>query len=147
MDEAKTQKFFMEFLTESILEVHHIATGYEPGDKMLRDRGTLEFLVYSSLRKCGSDTDKIAASLLHGIATMHPFMDGNKRTALLTGMVLIMLAHGEQNTEIIRQHFSKIDWNKREDAIVKFMLETADCKHDENEVLEFLKRNFVKPPL
>ncbi len=56
---------------------------------ILRDRGTLEYLVYR-----GNSITNIfqkAAWMLHGIATTHPFFQGNKRTAFMVAYLILDL--------------------------------------------------------
>jgi len=55
----------------------------------IRDWGTLEYIVYEGNRK--SDTIRKASWYLYKIATEHPFFQGNKRTALLTALVILKL--------------------------------------------------------
>ena len=56
---------------------------------IIRDWATLEYIVYEADRK--SDTVRKAAWFLYKIATEHPFFQGNKRTALLTALLILKL--------------------------------------------------------
>ena len=55
----------------------------------IRDKGTLEYIVYEENRK--SDTIRKASWYLYKIATEHPFFQGNKRTALLTALLILKI--------------------------------------------------------
>ena len=85
----------MNILTlEQLLQLHSAvieATGGSPG---LRDLGRLEAAIASQTQNVfGEDlypttVDK-AAALIRGIIADHAFVDGNKRTGLLTGLTFL----------------------------------------------------------
>lgn len=63
--------------------------GGAPG---IRDRGALEAALERPFASFGDEdlhptTAAKAAALLHGLATSHPFIDGNKRVALATTLI------------------------------------------------------------
>lgn len=60
---------------ESIIEINKC---FENG--ALRDEGGLDFIIYNVSRTRG--VNRKAATLLIEIVTKHPFVDGNKRTAI-----------------------------------------------------------------
>lgn len=60
---------------------------------LLRDRGTLDYLVFHGSRK--TDTIKKASWFLHELATRHPFFQGNKRTALFTATLILKMDEHE----------------------------------------------------
>ena len=70
------------------------------GSVGVRDRGSLEAALFRPLHTFGgadlfpSLEEKVAA-LIHGIITSHPFLDGNKRTAIRLGLD-VMLENGRQ---------------------------------------------------
>lgn len=68
-----------------IIDLHTVALAMYGGLDGILYYATIEFLV----DKCQYSNDPIeqAAILLHGISSMHPFEDGNKRT----GVLLLML--------------------------------------------------------
>ncbi|MDR3283171.1 MAG: Fic family protein [Candidatus Methanoplasma sp.] len=55
---------------------------------LIRDEGTLFYIVNKACMI--SDDMKCAASLLHSIATLHPFVEGNKRTAVLAAEFVML---------------------------------------------------------
>jgi death-on-curing protein len=79
---------------EQLLELHALVVDSTGGSAGLRDLGRLEAAIatqsqivfgeelYSSL------LDK-AAAIIRAIIADHPFIDGNKRTAMLTGLTLL----------------------------------------------------------
>ena len=66
--------------------------GGRPG---IRDEGLLEAALARPRRRwsCepGVDPAALAAAYVHGLARNHPFVDGNKRTALLAGYIFLAL--------------------------------------------------------
>ena len=87
----------MTILTlEQLLQLHTLvvtATGGSPG---LRDLGRLEAAIASQTQNVFGEElyetvlDK-AAAVIRGIIADHPFVDGNKRTAMLSGLTLLEL--------------------------------------------------------
>lgn len=85
----------MNVLTlEQLLEIHAIVIETTGGSLGLRDLGRLEAAVASQTQNAfGEDLyptlfDK-AAAIIRGIIADHPFVDGNKRCAMLAGLVLL----------------------------------------------------------
>ena len=76
-----------------------------------------------------SDPVLMAAYLLHGIASMHPFFDGNKRTALASGN-LALRSHGMRMT-------------LSNEAVAMFTLAVARGEKDEEQVRKWIERNSV----
>jgi len=66
---------------EKIIEIHTDIIRDFGGEPGIRDPATIEYVVYR-LNRSRSIFSKSAIAL-HGIATGHPFIDGNKRTALV----------------------------------------------------------------
>jgi len=66
---------------EKIIEMHNDIIKDFGGEPGLRDPATIEYVVYRVNRSRNSFRN--AAIALYGIATGHPFIDGNKRTALV----------------------------------------------------------------
>jgi death-on-curing protein len=73
------------------------------------------------------DTFTRAAIILHAIGSQHPFMDGNKRTALIVA----------ENVLDQSGFFIAAD----EDSIVQFMLEVASYTHDPDEIEQWLREH------
>ena len=67
----------------------------EPGgDEGIRDAGLLESALQRPLNKFGYDEPDLfdlAAAYAYGIARNHPFVDGNKRTALVACRTFLLL--------------------------------------------------------
>jgi death-on-curing protein len=63
--------------------------------------------------------------ILHGIATGHPFVDGNKRTAFVAA------------DNLVRDEGCLI--SATDDDVVSFMLEVAEYKHTRESVEVWLK--------
>ena len=84
----------MEKITiEKIIEiqVRAIRKSTRPEDLgfegVIREQGTLEYIVSVGARK--TDTIRKASWFLYKIASEHPFFQGNKRTALLTALLIL----------------------------------------------------------
>lgn len=85
----------MKLLTlEQLLEVHALAIETTGGSAGLRDLGRLEAAIATQTQNVFGEelylgtTDK-AAALIRGIVADHPFVDSNKRTAMLAGLTLL----------------------------------------------------------
>ena len=75
-------------LEETILAIHQRQIAEHGGSGALRDHGLLTSAVArpQQLLACSQlspDLASLAASYAYGIARNHPFVDGNKRTALV----------------------------------------------------------------
>jgi death on curing protein len=85
----------MEITTDKVIEiqVRTIRRSTSPEDLgfegVIRDHGTLEYIVNGGTRK--TDSVRKAAWFLFKITTEHPFFQGNKRTALLTALLILKL--------------------------------------------------------
>ena len=66
--------------TEEIVAIHHEIIKETGGYEGIISYGNLDFLV--SQMQIPKDIFRKAAILFYGILTSHPFLDGNKRTAL-----------------------------------------------------------------
>jgi death-on-curing protein len=82
-------KWFVLFLHDECIEW----TGGAPG---VLNEGQLEAAIQRPLSGTGDvelfpSAFEKAAALAHGIATSHPFVDGNKRTAFLAASALLAL--------------------------------------------------------
>ena len=73
---------------QEVLRIHEavLRHGGSPG---IRDRGALEAAIFRP--QCGYYADEIeeAAALLESLASNHPFVDGNKRTALIAAELFL----------------------------------------------------------
>ena len=85
------------FLTvEQLLALHETSIRTFGGELGLRDRGLLESAVAVPQAAFGGEylhasIDDMAAAYLYHIALNHPFVDGNKRAALLAALVFLDL--------------------------------------------------------
>lgn len=79
---------------EQLLELHALVIQETGGSHGLRDLGRLEAALATQTQAVfgqelyDSLEDK-AAALIRGIVADHPFVDGNKRTAMLTGLTFL----------------------------------------------------------
>jgi len=81
---------------ESVLAMHDRQLAEHGGGSGVRDDGLLEsalmkpqnLFLYSENEV---DYPRLAASYAYGIATNHPFIDGNKRTALVASRTFLLL--------------------------------------------------------
>ena len=81
---------------EQLLEIHALVVDATGGSTGLRDLGRLEAAIATQTQNVFGEelypkiVDK-AAAIIRGIIADHPFVDGNKRTAMLTGLTLLKL--------------------------------------------------------
>ncbi|GJL66549.1 MAG: death-on-curing protein [Nitrospirales bacterium] len=85
---------------ELVLAIHDKLLAEHGGGTGLRDEGLLDSALARpenlfSYEKV--DLFGLAAAYTHGILRNHPFIDGNKRTAFLTGYVFL----GKNNEELV----------------------------------------------
>ena len=83
-------------LEETVIAIHHRQISEHGGSEGLRDEGLLasalartqNLLAYAQPRP---DLAALAAAYAYGIARDHPFVDGNKRTALVAARTFLLL--------------------------------------------------------
>jgi len=81
---------------EQLLELHALAIRSTGGSQGLRDLGRLDAAIAAQTQNVFGEElypsllDK-AAALIRGIIADHPFVDGNKRTAMLSGLTLLAI--------------------------------------------------------
>jgi len=81
---------------EQLLELHAVVIAETGGAEGLRDLGRLESAIAAQTQNVFGEElypglpDK-AAALIRGIIADHPFVDGNKRTAMLVGLTFLSL--------------------------------------------------------
>ena len=118
----------MRYLSvEEVIEINAQVMG---GKHVLRDRGLLESAVARPQASAfGADAypdlAAKAAALLHSLVLNHPFIDGNKRTAVLATLVFLDL-----NGYVVR-------WDQRE--ALDFMLRLAQHQVELDDVIAFLR--------
>ena len=79
---------------EQLLELHALVVDSTGGSEGLRDLGRLEAAIATQSQNVFGEElypsilDK-AAAIIRAIIADHPFVDGNKRTALLSGLTML----------------------------------------------------------
>jgi death-on-curing protein len=81
---------------QTVIAAHEESLSEHGGPSGMRDLGLLEsalarpknFLAYSETEP---SIQRLAAAYAFGIAANHPFVDGNKRTALITSLTFLKL--------------------------------------------------------
>jgi death-on-curing protein len=79
---------------EQLLEIHALIVELTGGSVGLRDLGRLEAAIATQTQNVFGEElyprliDK-AAAMIRGVIADHPFVDGNKRTAVLAGLTLL----------------------------------------------------------
>lgn len=115
---------------EQLLEIHALVVEATGGGSGLRDLGRLEAAIGTQTQNVfgeelyGSIFDKSAA-LIRAIIADHPFVDGNKRTAMLVG--LTFLVH------------NKITFDFKEGEIEDFAVHIAKSYADIPEISSWLR--------
>jgi death-on-curing protein len=85
------------FLTiEHVLAIHHRSIEEFGGDPAVRDEGLLESAVMMPMARFGGEylhdgLPAMAAAYLFHLCKNHPFVDGNKRTALASAEVFLLV--------------------------------------------------------
>ena len=79
---------------EQLLEIHALVIHETGGSSGLRDLGRLESAVATQTQavfgeELYPDIFQKAGALIRGIIGDHPFVDGNKRTAMLVGLTFL----------------------------------------------------------
>jgi death on curing protein len=83
-------------LEDAVKAIHQRQIAEQGGSPGLRDEGLLKSALarpHNLLAYSEQDPDfaQLAASYAHGIARNHPFIDGNKRTALIAARTFLLL--------------------------------------------------------
>ena len=118
----------MDDLTvEKIIEIHdEVIANYE-GTSGLLSEATLDYLVYRLNRE--KRVLRRAALAMHAIGSQHPFIDGNKRTALIVSENIL----GQEGLYL----------NLDDDRIVEFMLGVASYKFRPEEIEQWIQDHAV----
>lgn len=112
---------------EQLLQIHALVLQSTGGSGGLRDLGRLESAIATQTQSVFSEdlypqvTDK-AAAIIRGIIGDHPFVNGNKRTAMLTGLTLLGL----------NGIFIAVEVGEIEDLAVKIAIEHLDVPYISN---------------
>lgn len=107
----------MKYLTpQQVLAIHIQVTEHTGGSQGVRDLGLLESAVYRSRASFGGKDlyrnifDK-AAALLQSLLKNHPFVDGNKRTALTSAGIFLKI----NGYKLINTHKKEVEFSVRVD--------------------------------
>ena len=96
----------MKFNSERVIDIHEELLKHHKIEPGFKDKNIIDSIVYKmnaqiNKQELYSDTYKKAASLFEGLIRFHPFIDGNKRTALaslqeflLENDILFMIPYG-----------------------------------------------------
>jgi len=112
-----------DLTVEKIIEIHDEIILKFDGSHGVLSESTLHFMVFR-VNKI-EDFFRKAATVLHAIGSQHPFVDGNKRTALVVA----------ENVLGQRGYYIAAD----EENIVEFMLAVASYKLEPDTIERWLK--------
>ena len=108
---------------EAVLAFHARQLAEHGGSEGIRDSGLLESALQRPKNKAAygaPDLFDLAAAYAYGIARNHPFVDGNKRTALVASRTFLLI-NGFQITankeDRLRTFLSLADGSMGEDAL------------------------------
>lgn len=118
-------------LEETITAIHHRQIAEHGGSEGLRDEGLLlsalarpqNLLAYG---EPAPDLASLAAAYAYGIARNHPFLDGNKRTALVAARTFLIL--------------NGVDLEATQDDKVLTFLSLAEGAVSEVEVADWIRK-------
>jgi death-on-curing protein len=118
-------------LEETLTAIHNRQIAEHGGSEGLRDEGLLSsalvrpqnLLVYG---EPPPDLASLAAAYAYGIARNHPFVDGNKRTALVAARTFLIL--------------NGVDVNASQDEKVLTFLKLAEGSISEEELADWLRK-------
>jgi death-on-curing protein len=115
-----------------VLAIHEAQLSEHGGAEGVRDQGGLEFALARPLNLVAygeSDAALLAATYGFGIAKNHPFVDGNKRTALVTLEFFLELNGYSMAADDVQ--------------CVLIMLAVADGTSSEAELADWIRRNLA----
>ena len=116
---------------ETVTAIHHRQVAEHGGSEGLRDEGLLSsalarpqnLLAYGEPRP---DLASLAAAYAYGIARNHPFVDGNKRTALVAARTFLLL--------------NGVDLDATQDEKVLTFLNLAEGVTSEEELSDWIRK-------
>ncbi|MFR4988944.1 type II toxin-antitoxin system death-on-curing family toxin [Anaerotruncus colihominis] len=114
---------------EEVLLLHEKLLNVTGGLAGTRDLGLLESALYGALQGFGDEEayptpEQRAARLAFSIAQNHPFLDGNKRTAMLVMLMTLRLNQVQirySQQELIRLGFSVADGSLGYEGILNWI--------------------------
>lgn len=126
----------MNYLTpEQVLFIHYRLIEETGGSHGLRDIALLQLAIARPMAAFGGDDlypdiFTKAAALMHSLIKNHPFIDGNKRTAITSSSIFLL-----------RNGFQIIASNKE---LEQFTLEAASTKIEIEKIVKWFKKHSVK---
>lgn len=126
----------MNYLTpEQALFIHYRLIEETGGSHGLRDIGLLQSAIARPMAAFGGDElypdiFTKATALMHSLIKNHPFIDGNKRTAI-TSSSIFLLRNGFQITASNKE-------------LEQFTLEAASTKIEIEKIVKWFKKHSVK---
>lgn len=118
---------FKYITTEEIVAIHDEIIKETGGYSGIISYSNLDFTAEQS--KIPKNTERIAATLFYGILTSHPFVDGNKRTAL-ESMKTFLSINGKKFTAY-------------EDDLWEKLHSVSEGKLKFEETVKWIKKNVV----
>ncbi|HPS59332.1 MAG TPA: type II toxin-antitoxin system death-on-curing family toxin [Spirochaetota bacterium] len=122
----------VEFLTlAEVVEIHKNQVELYGGDPLIRDFNLLNSAIYFPQSTFDGhllhgDIYGMAASYIYHICQNHPFLDGNKRTALVCGLIFLDM--------------NGIEIDDPPGLLYRMMMKVASGRCPKNEIAETLKR-------
>jgi len=122
---STNQNIMSDLTVEKIIEIHDEIIRQFDGAQGILSESTLHFMIFRVNKF--EDIFRRAAVVLHAIGSQHPFVDGNKRTALVVAENVL----GKQGLYIAAE----------EDTIVEFMLDVASYRLEPDAIEQWLKNH------
>jgi len=118
---------------EAVLVIHSRQIAEHGGDDGIRDRGLLASALARPRNREAysedSDIPALAAAYAFGIAKNHPFIDGNKRTALVVMRTFLLLNGLDLNASQEEKYFT--------------FMALADGSLSENDLAEWIRKRVL----
>ena len=134
----KTNKKDVDSFLKVIKKIHKMATNYNP-ETNIRDLASLEFIIYKSFNNKIKTPIDFAEHFVYYIPTRQVFSDGNKRTAVSLAISILKTEYKE-----FKKPVKGINWENKENQIVKFMIDIVDRKYTLKQVKVKLREIFLK---
>jgi len=138
MNKQKISKNDIDFFLKIVKKIHEMATGYNP-ETNIRDLASLEYIIYKSFTNKIKTPLDLAAHFIYYIPTRQVFSDGNKRTAVSLAISILKAEYKE-----LKSPLKSIDWEDKENQIVKFMVDIVDKKYTLSQVKLKLREIFLE---
>jgi death-on-curing protein len=119
---------------EQLLEIHALVVEETGGSMQLLDLGRLEAAIATQSQNVFGEElfpsiVAKAAAIIRSIIADHPFVDGNKRTAMLAGLTLLEV--------------NNVQFKARPREIEDFAVRIATSKLDVPEILKWLENHIT----